>query len=43
MGIGFTLKEIITEQFATLPEHLNINQEAQVSHSFKFPLNAQFQ
>ncbi len=39
MGIGFTLKGIITEQFATFPEYLNGNQEAQVGHSFRFSLN----
>lgn len=43
MGIGFALKGIITEQFATFLEHLDINQEAQVGHSFQFLLNPELQ
>ena len=39
MGVGFTLKAITTEQFATFPSYLDINQEAQVGHSFQFALN----
>ena len=43
MGIGFALKGITTEQFATFSEHLDINKEAQVGHSFQFLLNPQLQ
>jgi hypothetical protein len=43
MGIGFRLKGIITDQFATFSEHLDINQEAQVAHSFQFLLSPELQ
>ena len=39
MGVGFTLRKIITEQFATFPEYLDINQVAQVIDSFEFFLH----
>lgn len=39
MGLGFTINRIITEQFAVFPEHLDLNQEVQVAHSFNFSLN----
>lgn len=39
MGLGFTINRIITEQFAVFPEQLDLNQAAQVSHSFNFSLN----
>ena len=43
MGVGFNITGIRTEQFAIFPEHLNIHQEAQVSHSFQFMSNPQLQ
>ena len=39
MSVGFTLRQIRIEQFATFPEYLSLNQEAQVSDSFQFLLN----
>lgn len=43
MSVGFILRGIRTEQFATFPECLNIQKEAQVGHSFQFMLNTQIQ
>ena len=43
MNLGFALKRITTEQFATFSEYLDINKEAQVGHSFQFSLNPQLQ
>lgn len=39
MGLGFKINRIITEQFATFSEHLDLSQEAQVAYSFNFSLN----
>lgn len=43
MNLGFALKGITTEQFATFPEYLDINKEAQVTHLFQFMLNPELQ
>jgi hypothetical protein len=43
MSVGFVLRGIRTEQFATFSENLNLQQDAQVAHYFNFMLNAQIQ